>query len=602
MGNGINETDQLALLALKSQIIDDPFKLFTSWNDSVHFCQWNGVTCGRRHHQRVVLLDLWSLKLSGNISPYIGNLSFLRALHLQNNSFVHIIPPELGHLKRLELIDFDVAYNNLVGQLSMEFGSSLQKLQIIHIAHNELSGENDLIGGVPTMEKLDKLHRLSIASNHLGSGHIIDLGFLPSLNNATGLVLLDLGDYNFGGMLTETIGNLSTKLRKIQLGYNQILGSIPYGIQNLIHLERIWLVGNHFTGNLPFDIGKLQNLQDWDFLHGSIPPSLGDCKNLLSLSLAHSKLSGPIPQLVIGLSSLSHLDLSKNYLTSSLPVEVANLKNLGYLSVSSNMLSGEIPGTLGRCVMLETLYMDGKFFQGTIRSTLASLRVPTKGIFANASAISVNGNNKLCGGVPELQLSLFACALDYLHHDFQTPVMHCDMKPSNILLNEDMIGHVGDFGLARFLQEANYNFNVKQGSSTGVRGTIGYTAPEYGMGSEVTTKGDVYSYGILLLEMFTGKRPIDDMLKDSLNLHNFVKMALPYPVVEVADPMLLWEVEEKTLDIRVKTQEFLILILQIGVTCSAELPKERMNISDVVAGLHSIRSIFLATVHSEQII
>ncbi|XP_028055180.1 probable LRR receptor-like serine/threonine-protein kinase At3g47570 [Camellia sinensis] len=123
--------------------------------------------------------------------------------------------------------------------------------------------------------------------------------------------------------------------------------------------------------------------------------------------------------------------------------------------------------------------------------------------------------------------------------------MHCDMKPSNILLNEDMIGHVGDFGLARFLQEANYNFNVKQGSSTGVRGTIGYTAPEYGMGSEVTTKGDVYSYGILLLEMFTGKRPTDDMLKDSLNLHNFVKMALPYPVVEVADPMLLWEVRRK---------------------------------------------------------
>ncbi|XP_028084222.1 probable LRR receptor-like serine/threonine-protein kinase At3g47570 [Camellia sinensis] len=195
-----------------------------------------------------------------------------------------------------------------------------------------------------------------------------------------------------------------------------------------------------------------------------------------------------------------------------------------------------------------------------------------------------------------------ACALDYLHHDCQTPIIHCDLKPSNILLNEDMIGHVGDFGLARFLQEANHNFSAKQGSSTGVRGTIGYTAPEYGMGNEVTTKGDVYSYGILLLEMFTGKRPTDDMFKDSLNLHNFVKMGLPYPVVEVADPMLLWEVEEKTLDIRVKTQEFLISILQIGVTCFAELLKERMNISDVVAGLHSIRSIFLATVHSEQII
>ncbi|CAL5366220.1 unnamed protein product [Camellia sinensis] len=124
---------------------------------------------------------------------------------------------------------------------------------------------------------------------------------------------------------------------------------------------------------------------------------------------------------------------------------------------------------------------------------------------------------------------------------------------------------------------------------------------KYGMGSEVTTKGDVYSHGILLLEMFTGKRPTDDMYEDSLNLHNFVKMALPNRVTEVADLMLLrGEKEEKASDFSEITRDCLILILQIGVTCSSGFPKERMNISDVVVELHSIKSIFLGTVPSEK--
>ena len=128
---------------------------------------------------------------------------------------------------------------------------------------------------------------------------------------------------------------------------------------------------------------------------------------------------------------------------------------------------------------------------------------------------------------------------------------------------------------------------------------------EYGMGNEVSIYGDVYSYGILLLEMFTGKRPTDSIFQDSLNLHEFVKAALPKQIIDIIDPILLWERQEE--EIRMndadnedqngspKIQECLILILGIGVACSTEFPRERMNISDVVTELRSIRQKLLGT-------
>uniref|UniRef100_A0A5B7BBX5 non-specific serine/threonine protein kinase n=1 Tax=Davidia involucrata TaxID=16924 RepID=A0A5B7BBX5_DAVIN len=204
-----------------------------------------------------------------------------------------------------------------------------------------------------------------------------------------------------------------------------------------------------------------------------------------------------------------------------------------------------------------------------------------------------------------------ACALDYLHHHCQNPVVHCDLKPSNVLLDNEMIGHVGDFGLARFLPKASQNFSTNQTSSLGLRGSIGYVAPEYGMGSEVSAYGDVYSFGVLLLEMFTGKRPTDDMFKDGFNLHNFAKVALPERVAEITDPTLLLEREEEetsTNNTRNQTsmrshniQECLISIFGIGVACSAESARERVNITDVAAELHSIRDNLLGTgIHGER--
>lgn len=124
--------------------------------------------------------------------------------------------------------------------------------------------------------------------------------------------------------------------------------------------------------------------------------------------------------------------------------------------------------------------------------------------------------------------------------------------------------------------------------------------PEYGLGSEVSVKGDMYSYGILVLELMTGKRPTDPMFQEGLNLHKYTNISIPNHVAEFLDPTFLHHFKREKSSTSDgtnqrarqanhgnRTEDCFV----IGVACSMDSPKDRMDIADVLTELHLISSI-----------
>ncbi|KAL0461578.1 UNVERIFIED_CONTAM: LRR receptor-like serine/threonine-protein kinase RPK2 [Sesamum latifolium] len=112
-----------------------------------------------------------------------------------------------------------------------------------------------------------------------------------------------------------------------------------------------------------------------------------------------------------------------------------------------------------------------------------------------------------------------ARALAYLHDHCVPRVLHRDVKPSNILLDEDYNAYLSDFGLARLLGTSETH------ATTGVAGTFGYVAPEYAMTCRVSDKADVYSYGVVLLELISDKKALDPSFSSYGNGFNIVAWA-----------------------------------------------------------------------------
>ncbi|XP_047332047.1 probable LRR receptor-like serine/threonine-protein kinase At3g47570 [Impatiens glandulifera] len=573
--------------------------------------------------------------LEGNIPPSLGNCTKLLELTLSRNNLGGSIPKEIMGLSSLS-ISLSLANNQLTGSIPFEVGK-LINLKELHVSGNNLSGEiPSSLGGCIILETL-------LMDNNLFEGKIP-----PSIKDLKGLVQLDLSHNNLSGEIPRFLAEIRG-LEILDLSYNDLQGEVPTGgIFN--NASQITLLGNEHL------CGGISNL----LLPACPPKTAGSSRKTLT------RKTIIIVVIVIVLFALLSSAIifciwkrtKKTPITTSSENELPKVRFISYQDLlrstdgfsTSNLIGsgsfgsvykGSLPndGTVVAVKVLnlqqqgatKTFIDECKALKGIKHRNLLELLTVCSSVDYQGNDFKalvyefmINGNldqwlhpedqNKKLNMKQRLAIAMdVAHALEYLHYHCETPIVHRDLKPSNVLLDQDMTAHVGDFGLASFVLEASNGQSI----SEGLKGSIGYIAPECGLRVQVSTFEDVYSYGILLLEMFTGKRPTDDMFKDGLDLHSFVAMALPENAMNIVDPSLLLEeagVEEETyIDNRIERvlqervmasrfqnrannthlmEESLIAVMSIGVSCSNSLPSQRMAMDVVTKKLHAIRDSF----------
>ncbi|BAF27714.1 Os11g0172700 [Oryza sativa Japonica Group] len=744
----------------------------------------------------------------GGIPSSLANASKLKVFDISRNNFTGVIPCSIGKLTKVYwlnleknqlharnkqdwefmsclanctgLTDFSVSDNCLEGHVPSSLGNLSVQLQQFLLGGNQLSGV------FPSgFQYLRNLISISIDSNNFS-------GVLPEwLGSLQNLQLIGLYNNYFTGIIPSSLSNLS-QLGYLYLQSNQFYGHLPPSLGNHKMLQELTIGYKNIQGMIPKEIFKIPSLLQIDLsfnnLDGSIPKEVGDAKQLMYLRLSSNKLSGDIPNSLGNSESMEIIMLDRNIFSGSIPTSLDNILSLKVLNLSQNNLSGSIPPSLGNLQFLEKLDLSFNHLKG---------EVPVKGIFKNASAIRIDGNEALCGGVPELHLHarsiipfdstkhkqsivlkiviplasmlslamiisillllnrkqkrksvdlpsfgrkfvrvsyndlakategfstshligrgryssvyqgkftdekvvavkvfnletmgaqksfiiecnalrklrhrnivpiLTACAstssngndfkallyefmpqgdlnkllhstgaeefnrenhgnritlaqrlsiivdvadaIEYLHHNKQETIVHCDLKPSNILPDDDMIAHVGDFGLARFKIDFMGSNDSNSIYSTAIKGTIWICCPsivsfrvnrshpwrsiEYAAGAEVSTYGDVFSFGVVLLEIFLRKKPTDDMFKDGLDIVKFVEVNFPDRLPQIVDPELLQETHVGTKE---RVLCCLNSVLNIGLFCTKTSPYERMDMREVAARLSKIKEVFLS--------
>ncbi|MBN1185792.1 MAG: VCBS repeat-containing protein, partial [Bacteroidales bacterium] len=185
------------------------------------------------------------------------------------------------------------------------------------------------------------------------------------------------------------------RVTEINLGSNNLFGTIPSNIGDIDSLNILYLYGNQLSDSIPYEIGNLLNLEylrlGSNQLIGPIPSEIGNLINLTELRLSNNQLSGKIPQEIYNLTYLTYLILGGNQFVDTIPDIIGNLNNLQYLNISYNNFTGSIPSEIGNLSNLLGLYFHSNQLTGTIPAEIGNL---------NALQCLMIQDNQLSGQIP----------------------------------------------------------------------------------------------------------------------------------------------------------------------------------------------------------
>ncbi|PHU16758.1 hypothetical protein BC332_12453 [Capsicum chinense] len=400
-------------------------------------------------------VNLADAHISGFIPASTGNISCLITLVFKNNNLMGNIPSEIGKLKQLQGLSLS---NNKLQRHISEAVCHLSNLVKLFLQVNELSGEiPECIGN------LSMLLDLWLGSNKFSSK-------IPlSLWKMSGLLYFDVSRNSIEGELKAIL--------ELNLSSNNLSGVIPSRLGELLHLQYLDLSNNSFSGQIPFSFSNLISIEYWDLslydLSGTIPKSLKKLSYLKSINVSYNVLDGEIPSGGVFANStlqsfVGNKGLCGMHILEVLPCPITKsgqqskskklvLKIVIPVVTSSFMIFLLVPiwimkrkkiatsKDVEKVLDLENEQVCKKF--DTECEVMRNVRhrnlIPV---------ITTCSSEYIRAFVLQYILMLDAAmAIEYLHHGNETPIVHCDLKPSNILLDEDMVAHVGDFGISKIL-------------------------------------------------------------------------------------------------------------------------------------------------------
>ncbi|KAG6589495.1 LRR receptor-like serine/threonine-protein kinase FEI 1, partial [Cucurbita argyrosperma subsp. sororia] len=546
--------DGLTLLEIKSGL-NDTKNALSNWSPSDESpCKWTGISC-HPQDSRVSSINLPYMQLGGIISPSIGKLSRLQRLALHQNGLHGYIPNELANCSELRALYLRANY--LEGGIPSNIGN-LSYLAILDLSSNSFKGS------IPSsIGRLTHLRNLNLSTNSF-FGEIPDIGVLSTFGNDS---FLD----NQG-----LCGRQVNKPCRTSLGFPAVLPHAEIPAKRSSHYLKGLLIGAISTAGFVLvvfivfmwtrllskkeraaksymEVKKQRNYEPSEKLitfHGNLPyPTCEIIEKLEGLNETHvigSGGLGTVYRMVMndrGAFAVKKIDRTQDGSEQVVERELEILGSIKHINIVK---------LRGYCRLPSSKLLIYDYL------TVGSLD----------DFLHEHGAGKCLDWSARLNIALgTARGLAYLHHDCCPKIVHCNIKSSNILLDENLEAHVADFGLAKLSVDGDSHI------TTVVAGTFGYLAPEYLQSGIGTENSDVYSFGVLLLELVTGKRPSDAFFsKRGLNVVGWLN------TLRGEDQL------ENIVDNRCKNAdvETLEAILEIAARCTNGNPAMRPTMNQVL--------------------